>query len=163
MFVFEGLFSVFVFKTLLCMIFNWHNLVVPTADFQADLSWRYHQIKSIEDRAKLCFRNEWTLCLSHFLFLFLFLSAFFSAESSWWVSEWTRSSLFDLYFFFCWPQARHEAIWKTKTQNLPGKLGRYLVVMSPSQAGSSHSSSWRIFSLARLGSWPFSLQLKTET
>ena len=28
--------------------------------------------------------------------------------------------------------------------------------MSPSQAGSSHSLSWSIFSLARLGSWPFS-------
>ena len=27
--------------------------------------------------------------------------------------------------------------------------------MSPSRAGSSHSSSWSIFSSARLGSWPF--------
>ena len=31
------------------------------------------------------------------------------------------------------------------------------VVMSLSQAGLSHSSSWRIFSLTRLGSWPFPL------
>ena len=31
--------------------------------------------------------------------------------------------------------------------------------MSPSRAGSSHSSSWRIFSSVQLGSWPFSLQL----
>ena len=34
--------------------------------------------------------------------------------------------------------------------------------MSPIRAGSSHSSSWRIFSSARLGSWPFSLQLEIE-
>ena len=39
---------------------------------------------------------------------------------------------------------------------------RYLVVMSPSRADSSHSSSWRIFSSARLGSWPFWLQLGSE-
>ena len=30
------------------------------------------------------------------------------------------------------------------------RLGRYILVMSPSRAGSSHSSIWRIFSLARL-------------
>ena len=34
--------------------------------------------------------------------------------------------------------------------------------MSPSRAGSSHSSSWRFFSSARLGSWPFLLQLGFE-
>ena len=34
--------------------------------------------------------------------------------------------------------------------------------MSPSRAGSSQSSSWRIFSLARVGLWPFSLQLEIE-
>ena len=33
--------------------------------------------------------------------------------------------------------------------------GWWMVVMSPSRAGSSHSSSWSIFSSARLGSWPF--------
>ena len=32
----------------------------------------------------------------------------------------------------------------------------WTLVMSSSRAGSSHSSSWSIFSLARLGSWPFS-------
>ena len=34
--------------------------------------------------------------------------------------------------------------------------------MSPSRAGSSQSSSWRIFSSAWLGSWPFCLQLEIE-
>ena len=34
------------------MIFSWHKLVVPTADFEADISWRYHQVLSIENRAK---------------------------------------------------------------------------------------------------------------
>ena len=37
-----------------------------------------------------------------------------------------------------------------------------VLVMSPSRAGLCHSSSWRIFSSARLGSWPFSLQLEIE-
>ena len=69
-----------------------------------------------------------------------------------------RPRVYLICIFFCWPQARHEAIWKTKTQNLPGKLGRYLVVMSPSRAG----SSWRIFSSARLGSWPFPHQLEKK-
>ena len=32
--------------------------------------------------------------------------------------------------------------------------------MSPSQTGSSHSSSWRIFSSALLGLWPFPLSSK---
>ena len=41
-------------------------------------------------------------------------------------------------------------------------LSIYLVVMGPSRAGSSQSSSWRIFSLARLDSWPFPLQLEIE-
>ena len=36
----------------------------------------------------------------------------------------------------------------------------YPLVMRPSRAGSSHSSSWSIFSSARLGSWPFFLQLE---
>ena len=40
-----------------------------------------------------------------------------------------------------------------RTVNLP----TYLLVMSPSRAGSSHSSSWRIFSLPWLGLSPFSL------
>ena len=52
------------------------------------------------------------MCAAFFIFIFI---CFFSAESSWWVLEWTRSSLFELYFF-CWPQARYEAIWKTKTE-----------------------------------------------
>ena len=43
---------------MFCTIFNWHNLVVPSADFQANLSWRYLQIVSIEDQAKHCFKNE---------------------------------------------------------------------------------------------------------
>ena len=38
----------------------------------------------------------------------------------------------------------------------------YLVVMSPSRVGSSQSSNWRIFSLARLGLWPFPLQLEIK-
>ena len=38
--------------------------------------------------------------------------------------------------------------------------GSWLVVMNPSRAGSSQSSSWRIFSSDWLGSWPFSLQLE---
>ena len=44
------------------------------------------------------------------------------------------------------------------------RLNAYLVtlVMSPSRAGSSHRSSRRIFRSARLGSWPFSLQLRIE-
>ena len=54
---------------------------------------------------------------------------------------------------------------------IPGKinlqivsLDDYAVVLSPSRAGSSHSSSWRIFSSARLGSardlFHFSSKLK---
>ena len=38
-------------------------------------------------------------------------------------------------------------------------LSQWVLVMSPSRAGSSHSSSWRIFSSPQLGSWPFSLEL----
>ena len=38
----------------------------------------------------------------------------------------------------------------------------HLLLMSPSRAGSSHCSSWRIFSSAQLGSWHFSLQLEIE-
>ena len=38
----------------------------------------------------------------------------------------------------------------------------YILVMSPSRAGSSHSSSWRIFSSARLGSWPFHFSSKLK-
>ena len=34
--------------------------------------------------------------------------------------------------------------------------------MSPSRAGSSDNSRWRIFSSARRGAWPFSLQLESE-
>ena len=34
--------------------------------------------------------------------------------------------------------------------------------MSPSRAGLSHSSSWGIFSSARLGSWPFPLSSKLK-
>ena len=44
---------------------------------------------------------------------------------------------------------------------LPGYEFRFkykILVMSPSRAGSSRSSSWRIFSSAQLGLWPFSLQ-----
>ena len=45
----------------------------------------------------------------------------------------------------------------------PSKIEiKYILVMSPSRAGSSHSSSWRIFSSARLCLWPFSLQLGIE-
>ena len=33
-------------------------------------------------------------------------------------------------------------------------------MISPNRAVSSHSSSWRIFSLARLGLWPFQLSSK---
>ena len=50
---------------LFCTIFNWHNLVVPSADVSQlsslEISWKYHQIVSIEDRAKHCFKNECTL------------------------------------------------------------------------------------------------------
>ena len=47
-------------------------------------------------------------------------------------------------------------------QEVPFVRLQYLIVMTPSRAGSSHSSSWRIFSSARLGSWPFSLQLRCK-
>ena len=36
-----------------------------------------------------------------------------------------------------------------------GSVFWYLLVMSPSRAGSSQGSSWTIFSSARLGLWPF--------
>ena len=39
----------------------------------------------------------------------------------------------------------------------------YLVVMSPSRAGSSHSSSWRIFSSARLMTFFISLENRQKT
>ena len=38
----------------------------------------------------------------------------------------------------------------------------YLLVMSPSRAGSSHSSSWTIFRSAWLGSWPFLFSSKKK-
>ena len=41
--------SAFVFKAAFCTIFNWQNLVVPSANFQANLCWGYHQIWSIEE------------------------------------------------------------------------------------------------------------------
>ena len=51
------------FKTMFCTIFNWHNLVVPSADFQANLSWRHLKIVAFEDQAKHCFKNESTLTI----------------------------------------------------------------------------------------------------
>ena len=41
------------------------------------------------------------------------------------------------------------------------QIGAYIEMMSPSRAGLSHSSSWRIFSLARL-SWPFFTSAQIE-
>ena len=51
---------------------------------------------------------------------------------------------------------------QTNSPKAEGLTGMYFVVMSPSRAGSSHSSSWGIFSSAQLGSWLFSLQLGIE-
>ena len=38
----------------------------------------------------------------------------------------------------------------------------YLIVMSPSKAGSSYSSSWRIFSSARLVALSIQLKIKNQ-
>ena len=66
---------------------------------------------------------------------------------------------------FCLPEngPREQTVWiRVRWVMELETWGMKLVVMSPSRAGLSHSSSWRIFSLARLGSWPFSLQLGIE-
>ena len=39
---------------------TWWYLQLMSADFQGDISWRYHHIVSVEDRAKHCFKNECT-------------------------------------------------------------------------------------------------------
>ena len=48
-------------KAVFCTIFNLHILVVPSVNFQANLSWRYHQFFLFEDHAKHCYKNECTL------------------------------------------------------------------------------------------------------
>ena len=52
--------SAFVYKAV---FINCHNLVVPSADFQINLSWSYHQILSIEDQSKNFCKNECTLMI----------------------------------------------------------------------------------------------------
>ena len=42
------------------------------------------------------------------------------------------------------------------------QIGAYIEMMSPSRAGLSHSSSWRIFSSAWVGSWPFPCSSKKK-
>ena len=49
---------------------------LPSADFQANLSWRYHQIVSVEDCAKLCFKNECTL-------KFIYVKIWFTSRVAW--------------------------------------------------------------------------------
>ena len=54
---------------MFCTIFNWHNLVVPSADDSLIISWRYHQIVSFEGLTKLCFKNEPTLVITQMAFV----------------------------------------------------------------------------------------------
>ena len=46
---------------MFCRVFTWHNVGILSAGFQANLSWRYTYIVSSDDRAKHCFKNEYTL------------------------------------------------------------------------------------------------------
>jgi hypothetical protein len=68
------------------MIFNWQNLVVPSSDFQANLS-RYHQmvhqIESTKDHAKHCLENMCTLYKMYVMKIMALQNILFRNLSCW--------------------------------------------------------------------------------
>ena len=69
---------------------------------------------------------------------------------------WIRNSMNKLYIF--WPHRTSSSYVSRRTKVSIDVQNAYLLVMSPSRAGSS--SSWRIS--ARLGSWPFHFSSKSK-